>query len=479
MSIVILLSITKPQHNLFSWQMGLGTLIGTIALIMAFYLFDKLEIVKIENVKWLYPALLIGLGIFLYGISCIGRNSPESLVDYGRVWNAALEIASGKELSEEWYFKIYANNIKPMLFLSVLIKIATALRFKDPYYFILIFSVLEVIGAAWGIGILSGNTLEERKRYRIPIILMFFFLLPIWANTQGFYTDTMSFGTVAISFAIMKLAFDEKQKGKKYLLIASASVILAIGVNIKITVLIPIIAAGIITLLFRRDKKHMVCVSLLLLFTIVVNGMILMWAQTYEIWNSAKVTSEPIIDWVALGMKGEGNYYDNRDYAAYVTNLPTRKEKIEYSKQYIWENRRCFFDKVHLIQKIRCNFASGNLGTKDFTYYALQEHNIIWELFAPWGKHYWRTSQFCFCYIFSFYTVYFLGGILTVVSILKTKKISLEKMMCDLTLFGNFVFLMIWEANNRQLYNQMPIFILGVIMNVRMIIQLKKENERK
>lgn len=201
-----------------------------------------------------------------------------------------------------------------------------------------------------------------------------------------------------------------------------------------------------------------------LVVTYLLTGL---WAESYEIWQSAKDTCEPVIDWIALGLKGNGSYLDNLDYIHVASVLPSKAEKVRYTKAYIWENRNQFFDVTHLIQKCRFNFASGHLGTKDYTYYSMKPGNVIWELFSPWGKHYWRISQITFCYLFAVYTVYFLGALRTAVEALRRKEIPVMKMVADVSLLGIIVFLMIWEANNRQLYNQMPVILLGGVMNIR------------
>ena len=36
--------------------------------------------------------------------------------------------------------------------------------------------------------------------------------------------------------------------------------------------------------------------------------------------------------------------------------------------------------------------------------------------------------------------------------------------------FGIYIFLMLWEANNRQMYNQMPGLILGAVLSLREIL---------
>lgn len=470
LGIMITVSVTGPQHNLFVWQMILGTVLGTAGLISAFFVWKQYVPQKVACNGLIYYTLLVLFGISLYFVSCIGRNLPESFTDYKRIWQAASELSQGMSLSEEWYFKIYANNIKPMLFLSVIFKASSHLNIQDPFYFVLLISVLNVVSAVWCAGILVGNSTVEYKRYRIPVLLMFVFLLPVWANTQAFYTDSMSFCTGVVALAGIKLSYEVNKKGKGLFLVGSG-VVAAVGIAAKATAAIPLIA-GLLTLLFCGRIKRLLSRNMLFFILTLVLAYIIIgqWANTYEISQLARETHEPAIDWIALGMKGDGSWSDNSDYILHINELSTTADKIEYSKEYIWENRSNFYDANHLIQKIRCNFASGNLGAKDYAYCALQPNNIIWELFSPWGSYYWRASQFCFCYAFSLYVVILGGIILTIILLFQKKEIPLIKVIADMTLLGIMVFLMIWEANNRQMYNQMPVIIIGSVMNIRQII---------
>lgn len=187
----------------------------------------------------------------------------------------------------------------------------------------------------------------------------------------------------------------------------------------------------------------------------------------------SKETSDPVINWIALGMKESGNYLDNADYATYTHTLSTKAEKTAYALQYISENRSEFWNVSHLVKKIRCNFASGQFGSATYSFYSYNEHNLIWELFSPWGKHYWRTSQLSFCFIFSIYTIYLLGALKTLWCLFRKRTISGIKVIADLSLLGIILFLMIWEANNRQLYNQIPSILLGAALNAQLLCSQK------
>lgn len=114
---VIILCITSPQNHLFPWQMAIGVTLGTLCLLAAFFLWEKVPL-AIKRSLWLYVALLLLYGAFLYMMSCAGRSSV-AFWDYTIIWNAALEVSQGCALSYESYFLHYSNNIIPMLYLSV------------------------------------------------------------------------------------------------------------------------------------------------------------------------------------------------------------------------------------------------------------------------------------------------------------------------------------------------------------------------
>ncbi|MCM1119845.1 MAG: hypothetical protein NC543_10880 [bacterium] len=470
LGLIITLSILEPQHNLFAWQMAIGTVLGTITLLAAFYLWDRIHHKRTKQNTFVYLALFSLYGILLYVFSCIGRNSVDSLVDYAHLWNAALELSEGRDLTNTFYFMTYANNIKPMLYLSSLFRFAKLLHLRDPFYLILFISVLEVLSAVWGATVLAGNTPAERAEYRLPILLMFVFTLPIWANVQAFYTDSMSFATSVVALALFKLSLEATSIRKALLLSALSGVLTGLGMTVKITVLIPVIGGFILFCFSRRSIRYWKLAAIFILCVIATYELTSLYAGNYAIWGTAKETSEPIIDWIALGMKGNGNYESNLEYFQYVITLPSKREKAQYTLQYIWNNRSDFWNLTHLAQKFRCNFASGNLGAKDYTFKFVKAHNPLWELFSPWGKYYWRTSQLCFCYIFSIYTVYLLGAIISLYRLYQKKRLSSMKIVADLSMLGLIIFLMIWEANNRQLYNQIPIILLGAVLNIRLIL---------
>lgn len=483
LGMLIVISLMKPQDNLFSWQMILGVIGFTVLLFLVFVIWKKV-CAKINKASWLFTLLTVLFGLSLFIVSCIGRNDPASSDDYGRVWNAAQSLARGEEIQDAYYLMNYSNNIKPMLLLYLTFKLAISIGLDDPFYIILLINVIGVIASIIGIQYLLDN--DKGRRFSIPIIGCYLCCLPIWAMTQTFYTDAMSISISVVIIALAKKVLSCESKKTSILLCFLMGIILTLGISIKVTILIPVIAASMVYFLMRNGSLNKQIFGYLgcVLVSFVISYIIFnIWSNTFEITKASKLTEDPVITWIGLGLKADGSFHGNKDYIYTVHGFETKAEKLEYCKAYIRDNFRYFFNGEHIVAKIRCTYASGHLGSAEFSFIAKNKDNILWQLFSPWGKFYWRASQIGFCYLHALFSVCFFGNIVTVYRFIKSKEVSKTLMMLDLSILGYFIFLLIWEANNRQLYNMLPILIGAAILNGNHIIDffmsLRKSNNNQ
>ena len=82
------------------------------------------------------------------------------------------------------------------------------------------------------------------------------------------------------------------------------------------------------------------------------------------------------------------------------------------------------------------------------------------------SEDYWRTCQYCFCYLVSMYVLLLIGMILSLRNIIRDQEPPVMLMICQLGFIGIVVFLMFWEASGRQMYNQMPGILLGSVLSI-------------
>ena len=485
---VLFAGMMKPPHNLLSSQMLPATAV-LFSLLFCACLFLPSNFIKEtdRNSRFFCIAFCILLALFTSLLFFLNIKNPlreDSLTDYSVILANAKNMALGKPLETPLYFRIALNNFKPVVILSLFYRIAYLFRLPGPELLLLSFFTLST-----SLSVFAACMLLEGKniwRYRILLLLLFLFMLPIYVQNGVFYTDNMTFGSAVLSIYLIKNALKKKSP---ILFSAFSGILLALGFAIKVTVAIPIFAAAILLVLYflseyKEAKSHLkhallfVCIPLVIAFSITAAALEI-YCNTFEDYRISKKTTEPVISYVALGLTGNGSFADNSEFGYKERYLDTKEEKAEYSKQYIRENLGQFMNPSHVIDKSVYNFSGGFLGANDFVHYPLSDFNLFYELFDAWGKYYWRTSQYCFLYAALLYLTLFTGCILGIFGMLKKEKFPFGLLLGNLTFFGLYLFLMLWEANNRQLYNQMPLLCFSAVCIIRQIRNLQVINPKK
>ena len=461
MTLLLAIVFRYPQNHLIPRQMIPGVGICVIALLAAGALWNKIYSLIGKRTP-LYLLALAIFGVLLYITSLSRQGNENTLVDYTYVYRDAMNLATGGILEYTDYFVTYSNNLKPMLLLSVWFRVAVLLGIS-PFHFVLLRNVLLVLLVVWACGYLTEQNGD--CRWRFPILLAFVFLLPLWDMVSVFYTDSMSFGLGILTLALLKKAGSAKTNRGKTLWSVLAGAVTVLAIIWKITAIIPLIACTMI-LLWQREKADRHVILSFVVSVIVFGVGLQLWANTYDVTRKAAVTANPVISWVALGMKEDGSWTNNTELVEQMYQFSTKEEKQQYCVEYIRENKTDFFNAEHLRKKASYNFANGNLGASAFLNVEQNDQTLIWEMFSPWGSYYWRTSQYCFCYLVAMYVLLFLGMLFVLRDVVTDRKPSTLLMICHLGFFGIVVFLMLWEASGRQLYNQMPGILLGGVLSI-------------
>ena len=470
---LIIISVSSPLDNLISCRMAIETAVAVLLFfLLAFWwksIYGKMNDKSLRILKRIGLLVVVIFGALLFALSISRSTFFNVLTDYSEIYRNALGLADFGTIESYDYFLRYTNNLRPMLFLSLLFGISHKLGICE-FYPVLILSIITVLGTIWAICVLLSG--ERRSRWIFPAILMVMAYLPIYVFTPAFYTDTMSFGIGVIVLACLKKSLTGKHNFAFALL---GGMLTVYGLMWKVTTLIPLIAGLICFLLkgverFVADRRklwrNMVIYALALLLSI---GIMNIWSYSYPIYSESKECGHPAISWIALGMKGDGSYYSGMDYANRLLGMSSKTEKAEYTRIYIAEHLSEAFSIRHLYEKARYNFASGTLNCAQFLWVD-NDGTFLWNLMAWWGKYYWYTSQWCFVYLFTSYTIVFFGGLKCFIVLIKGKDIPAMKIIADLSLFGIMFFLMIWEANCRQMYNQIPMIIINVFVSIEVLI---------
>lgn len=476
MLLIIVSAFSKPLFGLLPKPLIIGSIVAFILLgtLLMFwdYLYQKFQPSKRLSVLLFGGSLILFL-IILTITTVIHGNHYDVAGDYEFFYRSAKELALGNELEGKLrnYYLVFGNNTRSMLILSTLFKSGYWLGMKE-YIPALVRNFALILGS-----ILAGSyllSLDSLKKYRILIVLTFVLCLPLYSFAPTFYTDSASFGLGVIAFSLFVKYL--KTEGKhRFIFVVAAGFFTVLGITEKVTCIIPLIAGIIAILLIEKVslRKLLTFVFTICIFVALTN----IWAGQYTIDAESKEKSNPIVSWVALGMHGDGSFADNIEFSETLASMDTREEKMAYTKQYMKDHIREALTLEHILKKINVSYGEGTFQGADFLTTSEQSHDWVWQLLHPWGQYTWRGTQYCFIYIAVIYLSFFVGSIFTTIDLFKGGTVSVVKFAADLSFMGLFLFLMLWESSNRQLFNQFPMMVVALFENLVVITTFFKKKK--
>ena len=466
---VIILCVLQTQNNLPVSKMVLMPLIFIVAWLILYLILYKMQNFVEKITPFALPAFLVCYGIVLYVLAITGRGNPVH--DQEAVYQGAMYFAG---LSEEmpWeYFARCDNNTMPALILGGVFRVGSLGGMVDPYYFAVFTNVAQVLISMYCLYRLS----EARNGVAGGWIAVFMLAgcVPVVGHTLTMYTDSMSFYFGISALYIWQFGIDGKTEKKSWFTYILIGLLLGIAGLIKMTALIAgaaLLGYSILCADKQKITRSIVVIAVSLVVVMAGKSMTKM-LPCEEMRDSYGLPS--ISYFLGIGIKGNGGYVDNQEYSAMLNTIYGLEAKKEWSDQYIRENLYEFLNKDHVIQKLRYNFASGGMGCAIFVQNLNQDH-WLYRTMHHEGDLYWRYNMITTPYIYAFYGLIFIGMVLCLV---KRKDKDATFAVSLIAIFGIMLYLMLFEANNRQLYNHLPWFVLAAACGLSEIwntIRMKK-----
>lgn len=429
-----------------------------------YFLFRRLEryLQKIpEKMVYLWVFFLF---VALTIVSFIVRNAPTA--DYEEIYKAVLALLDGEPVSWE-YFSRWPNNYALLWLLYLGGAISRFIGIQDIFY------VLATLNAlATSLSVLCVYKIieyyEPQKKYLqyTGAALMALFI-PIWAGTQYVYSDSASilYGVAAICCLI------NGKKGKKYWFVL-AGISLSIGLLLKPTTCICVIAFLIMEIMNSYTKGSWKWYAVMFGTAALLCGVFSNIKENAPYHVHDAEYKAPFEFWFALGLLEDGSFSTNLPFAMECLTADTYEERKEIAVQTIKDEYDALFDWQHIKAKTRCNFESGTFGMYLFQYNV----GFGYMLFNPFGLYGSHFSLFSTVYFWLLLLIAFISCIIMFFD--KKKNTALLTWM--LGFCGIVMFIMLWEANNRQLYNQMPLFaLLGAFCMDYIVTKIKEFKVKK
>lgn len=394
--------------------------------------------------------------------------------DFGMIFKEAKSYVNSGMLEDANYFINCPNNIPILIINVILYKTASLIGISD-FYIVGMLTNIIIVDLSIFITYLTVKKIFNFKR-GIMSLVIFSFFTPIFLYVPIFYTDTMSM-LFPILIVYLYVLFKNLLLDKKgFILLITISFLTFIGMKIKITVSIVLIAI-LIDLFISLKFKDFIKIS----FTLITPLLVLLFLYPlfvnktgilpYKIQDTGVV---PYTHWVMMGMskEGDGGYF--WEDLKYTLSFETKKEREKANIAEI-KNR---LDDFGIGGYMNFLLKKASMTWGDGTYFAPQKlsrrpvrETKLHQIVLTSGKYYKYYYNFCFALQFLFLTIMIFENIN---NFYKTRKNKTN--FVYIAVFGLFLFLLLWETRSRYIVNFIPLFVL-IISSVNINFKKPRNNE--
>jgi 4-amino-4-deoxy-L-arabinose transferase-like glycosyltransferase len=410
---------------------------------------------------------IVGVCILAVMIANIAHGAAMRYVpsyDLGAIYNGAIGwaeqgsfMASSDRFGED-YFYYFPNNIGGMALLLLPFRLAALLGLRDYYMAAVIFATL-LVGVTLLTMLLISRRLfgEERSLLVLAFMLLF---PPTCFMGVAFYTDTLAMPFPVMAFYLYLRFRDCRPGREKWLYAALIAISMAVGMQVKFTSVITLIAiilyhllsagktAEEVLQLFGMSGIMIACVILTL------NGVVY---SGHLDQSRAKALNTPYLHWIMMGLKDEGRYNPN-DYA-FTRSFKDTDDRDRALREEIFNRIRAngvegMLDLWNI--KAVIDFGDGTLAQSDFFDDFPQNDTALNDLVLYGGERFQLYRYLCS-------GVYLLFVLYSAIGALRGIRAPSVKAVLPIALWGLTLFLMLWEATGRYASSYLPMFVLGAM----------------
>lgn len=439
----------------------LATILGTVIFT---HFRQLLRLIFIEH-KYLTSSLLL-LMVITFQIFFVYYVHPVSGFDSGMLHYAATDPRHVQEAAVISYYSVNDNNLPIMLMMRWLVEISgqTSWLFFD--YVTLVLVDLSALLNILTISLLKPSAVA-------PGIYFHCGWLAVFPDIIMPYTDAWVLPLVSLYllsyFLIRKKPFPLFFKGAA---VAVFGVIIVLTYFMKPSAIIPALAIAIIELLnWLQTRPHFVkkvFFQTVLLFCLLgTTGYATYYfgSQAIQKQNYIKLQSGrsiPAIHFMAIGVYGAGGYSEKQALA--MVELPTKKQKIAYSKKMLHKRLKqlgVFGYLVFLVKKQGNNTADGTFGLLKEGHFFRDNQKPTWQGISN------KLKNFIYLYGRNIADFRFLAQtwwvmLLAVIALGFGRQATEQaRSVLQLALIGGFLFLLLFEGGrSRYMIQYLPVWLL-------------------
>ncbi len=457
-------------NAVFNKQLYNHSVVATVLLmgvsIAAILIFSHLVQKTLDFWQRYYDRVLLGFLLILLAVQIafgfLLRIDP--IWDLEAIYQGAIEWVNGGDFTayssqtcHADYFYIFPNNLGGLAFLAVLFKLASLIGITDTYAVAMVVNSVMMV-AALG---LASLTLKRLFGVRHAVVVLFLFLIspPFYFAGAVIYTDFFSILFPILLFYLFLRLYDSKRFSQCFVLAVFMGVLAAVGMLLKFTVLIAVIAAGICLLLNKQLKKLLI---LLLCVAIVVGGVYAAFDHymysTHLDREKAEKMNLPYLHWVMMGLNGGGGFNNEDLFFSLSLNDPATKNQIELQRIGQRLSELGVVGTLELmLSKATVAFYDGTFALSDFLDDNPQNETALHDYLLYDGEHYAGYRLLCTGIFMAVLLLMLFGAFSCLFS--HANRAS-PVMVAYLSVFGIMLFLTMWEVQSRYINNMLPLIFV-------------------
>lgn len=474
-----------------------------ITFIILFFIYFFIQKKVSDEINWKKELLIFGsifFTILIIQLICAYYLRSYPAWDWNDVYSSALSYVKGIPESVDWeYFQKFPNNNGMLYSEIILFKILKLFNLLDYSLTATIMVNIILIDISIILLYFTIRNLFGVKNAIFSLVLVlfssaFFNYIPI------LYTDTVTMlfpiGILFFYSLWKKSNSNENSEKNKMWIFILITILCTIGIKIKFTCIIMLIAIIIDIIMTEKIQKYIKPITILLVsFAISFFGIKFIESQLsifpYDINNNNKQI--PYSHWIMMGLYERESYREGKNFIGWYdptayeftlsfdTTESRKNANIKKIKEIISDYGFINYSNF-LYRKMLFTWSDG-------TYYApaflrerpiIEEKTFIANIFHSDGKYIKFTFLENTGYILFLYFMIIIGAIAKFKYRNDNEKI-LKENSSFIALFGVIVFFLMWEASSRYLINYVPVMIVASIFGISKlynIIENKIENIR-
>lgn len=437
----------------------LGILLFVIVFLLIWYFSSKRPILAKKILFTLTAFWFLGMGAILILFS---KSGPTA--DAYSVYQIASYLAEGNTSvvhPTDSYLSYYPQQVGLVAFYEILIRIWNLIGIDYPaYHFIkVIYVLLSVVILFFQYK--TVHLLFKNDRTDCIFLLIMGCNIPLIMYTSFVYGELPSYAALSIGiYYFFRMLFELDTKNKLPHFFLGSTFFFTVSVMLRKNSLIFIIALVLVSLFtWMHNRKH-ILIGFALLNIICSVSILPLIQKGYELraQNTLR-TGVPAMSYFAMGMqeaaRGKG-WYNGFNFYTYADNNMDTALTNELSWESIHE--RLSYFKEHpdyavkfYAEKFLSQWTDGTYASRQATYSTFGgRRDFFKEIYD--GKY----SGYFVSYCNAFQNIICLGAMLFCLGMFRRKKArkqaELPLYLGLITIFGGFLFHMIWEANSRYIF---------------------------